>query len=104
MIGSYKGRNDVSVCARTAPPSCTGTFAGVPVYLSDVADVPSGLIGCFGRATQLSPGVWCPGELPVTFAPGVGDSGFGFWVAPGLAGPGLTANGITQCHQFTATR
>jgi hypothetical protein len=100
LLDNPHGSN-VAACAK-APPSCTGTFPGVPVYDSATADAPSAaVLGCVGAQAELPAATGCPVQLPI---PGSGTiTDYQFWVVPG--GPTPTGhNKVVECRQKTDTR
>jgi hypothetical protein len=91
----------VAACAK-APPSCTGSFPGVPVYDSNQADdALAPILGCIGAHVQLPATTGCPVQLPT---PGSGTfSEYQFWVLPG--GPSPTGNNsVVECRKGTGSK
>jgi hypothetical protein len=62
VLNNPRGES-VAACAK-APPTCTGTFPGVPVYDSNQADAASApILGCIGAQVKLPPTTGCPVQL-----------------------------------------
>ncbi|WIA20772.1 hypothetical protein OEZ85_005135 [Tetradesmus obliquus] len=101
-----------AACARQ-PPTCTGSFPGVPIVASLWAnDTAAPILGCVSAASSLAGNMGCPIELPIRRS-GT-ESEYQFWLAPG--GPAVTGNnlvykclnnlimavGFNKCGDYTA--